>query len=134
MITNLSEHYNTPERITGLLRKVSNEIILRCCEHINLKEMFAGSIEEPMAVLQQSIKSGDDWKDVYRKTVNRMETADPQNAWNFDESRIFAQIDAFMQRCRDLLEVCESQHQFTSNPNDMPTFSGAGCDCRLVWT
>ena len=125
MITNLSEHYNTPERITGLLRKVSNEIILRCCEHINLKEMFAGSIEEPMAVLQQSIKSGDDWKDVYRKTVNRMETADPQNAWNFDESRIFAQIDAFMQRCRDLLEVCESQHQFTSNPNDMPTFSGA---------
>ena len=125
MITNLSEHYHTPERITGLLRKVSNEIILRCCEHINLKEMFEGSIEEPMAVLQQSIKSGDDWKDIYRKTVNRMEVADPEKAWNFDESRIFAQIDAFMQRCRDLLEVCESQHQFTRNSGDMPTFSGA---------
>lgn len=127
MISALSEHYNTPERITGLLRKVSNEIILRCCENINLKEMFAGEIEEPMAVLQQSIKSGDDWKDVYRKTVSRMELAEPAPPlpWNFDESRIFAQIDAFMQRCRDLLEVCESQHQFTSNPKDMPTFSGA---------
>ena len=128
MIAALSEHYNTPERITGLLRKVSNEIILRCCEHIDLKEMFAGSITEPMAVLQQSIKSGDDWKDIYRKTVSRMEISDPERAWtgkNFDESRIFAQIDAFMQRCRDLLEVCESQHQFTSNPDDNPTFSGA---------
>ena len=60
--------------------------------------------------------------------MSRMEISDPERAWtgkNFDESRIFAQIDAFMQRCRDLLEVCESQHQFTSNPDDNPTFSGA---------
>jgi hypothetical protein len=33
--------------------------------------------------------------------------------WEFDESRIFAQIDAYVQRCRDLLEVCEWQIQFS---------------------
>jgi dynein heavy chain len=40
-----------------------------------------------------------------------MEIVDPDCCWNFDESRIFAQIDAFMQRCRDLLEVsCGSNY------------------------
>ena len=42
MISSLSQHYNTPERIAGLLRKVSNEIILRCSENIKLDEIFAG--------------------------------------------------------------------------------------------
>jgi dynein heavy chain len=32
--------------------------------------------------------------------------------WNFDDASIFAQIDAFVQRCKDLLEVCEGQIQF----------------------
>jgi dynein heavy chain len=35
-----------------------------------------------------------------------------KHTWDFDQSSIFAQVDAFMQRCRDLLEVCEGQQQF----------------------
>ncbi len=39
----------------------------------------------------------------------------PKNSrqWNFETSNIFAQVDAFVQRCRDLLEVCEGQVQFS---------------------
>ena len=36
-----------------------------------------------------------------------------KGCWDFDQSSIFAQIDAFVQRCRDLLEVCEGQIQFS---------------------
>ncbi|EKX36467.1 hypothetical protein GUITHDRAFT_97557 [Guillardia theta CCMP2712] len=129
VIWSLSKYYHTPERIMGLLRKVSNEIILRCCENINLKDIFDGKIEEPSQVLQESIKSGDDWKEIYRKMVERMKIIDPEKAWNYDESRIFAQIDAFMQRCRDLLEVCESQNQFSpSEESEIPVFSGVQGD------
>ena len=126
MIWTLSHHFNTPERITGLLRKISNEIILRCCAHIDLKEIFAGNIEIPIKILQESIKSGDGWKEIYRENVRRMRAILGESAWNFEESRIFAQIDAFMQRCRDLLEVCESQLQFSTSisGDDMPTFGG----------
>jgi dynein heavy chain len=35
-----------------------------------------------------------------------------EKPWNFETSNIFAQIDAFLQRCRDLLEICEGQIQF----------------------
>jgi hypothetical protein len=45
------------------------------------------------------------------KTVESM--AKNPRPWGFETSNIFAQIDAFVQRCRDLLEVCEGQVQFS---------------------
>jgi dynein heavy chain len=48
-----------------------------------------------------------------------------------DDSSIFAQIDAFVQRCRDLIDVCESQRQFVRKssatkglPGPLPSFGG----------
>lgn len=46
MVWNISRFYNTPERLTGLLRKVSNEIIGRCCAVINLDDIFGGDITQ----------------------------------------------------------------------------------------
>lgn len=51
-------------------------------------------------------------------------------AWDFDQSSIFAQIDAFVQRCRDLLEVCEGQIQFARKISNgekapIPFFGGS---------
>lgn len=46
-----------------------------------------------------------------------------------DQSSIFAQIDAFIQRCKDLLEICECQVHFAryeeGNKKEMPIFGGA---------
>jgi hypothetical protein len=39
--------------------------------------------------------------------------AAPRGApWAFEETAIFAQVDAFVERCRNLMEVCEGQVQF----------------------
>ncbi|CAD7695691.1 unnamed protein product, partial [Ostreobium quekettii] len=43
--------------------------------------------------------------------------------WDFDVSSVFAHIDAFLQRCRDLLEVCEAQLQFAPK-EELPVFGG----------
>jgi len=37
-----------PERLTGLLRKISNEIIHRCCARISLEDVFDGDVEGSM--------------------------------------------------------------------------------------
>lgn len=48
--------------------------------------------------------------------------------WLLDRSSIFAQIDAFVQRCRDLKEVCEGQSQFGrysfGKKRPLPLFAG----------
>lgn len=38
-----SSFYSNPDRITGLLRKVSDEVINRCCSVISLPAVFAGA-------------------------------------------------------------------------------------------
>jgi dynein heavy chain len=43
--------------------------------------------------------------------------------WDFETSGIFAHVDAFMQRCWDLLEVCDAQAQFASKV-ELPCFGG----------
>lgn len=48
--------------------------------------------------------------------------------WVLDKSSIFAQIDAFIQRCKDLIEVCEAQIHFARREDgekmEMPHFAG----------
>lgn len=53
MIWSLSRFYNTPERLVGLLRKLSNEIINRCCAVISLPDIFSGEVETVVIALQQ---------------------------------------------------------------------------------
>ena len=44
MVWNISRFYNTPERVTVLLRKLSNAIIVRCAAVISLEHVFSGEV------------------------------------------------------------------------------------------
>ncbi|KAL9644994.1 hypothetical protein ABK040_004487 [Willaertia magna] len=123
LINSISTSYNTSERITGLLKKISNEIIHICTEKISLSDIFNGNVDKSMEILNQSIKAGEYWKRVCMEN----------NEENFvyDKSSVFAEIDAFVQRCSELLEVCEAQLQFgnfvvsnDNTKNGLPRFGG----------
>ena len=85
--------------------QVSNEIISRCCAAIKLPEVFSPNVTNVSAVLQQCIEAGGKWKALYQQTAAAV-TAKSARPWDFSESPIFAHVDAFIQRCADLLEVC----------------------------
>lgn len=59
MVWSLSQFYNTPERITSLLRKLSNEVINRCCAALRLGDIFIGDVLGPMEMLQHSMAAGE---------------------------------------------------------------------------
>eukprot|EP00899_Mesostigma_viride_P014884 jgi/Mesvir1/23397/Mv21091-RA.2 len=109
--------------MTGLLRKVSNEIINRCCVRISLPEIFNGHVEACMLALRESIRAGEAWKRVFHTTAQAVSDRAGSRKWDFNVSSIFAHIDAFTQRCRDLLEVCEAQTQFAPK-TELPAFGG----------
>ena len=78
--------------------------------------------------------AGDAWRDLYDTTEKavkaRGERENTGRTWDLDRSSIFAQIDAFVQRCRDLQEVCEGQTQFARKASggttgELPVFGGA---------
>jgi dynein heavy chain len=51
VIWELSVFYNTPERMKGLLTKISNQIIKRCRAKINKDDMLTGDVEKCMSDL-----------------------------------------------------------------------------------
>jgi dynein heavy chain len=124
MIWEKSNYYNTEDKINGLLRKISNEIIQRCRAHINLSDMLDGDVEKCMRDLDDSIDCGTSWKDIYNK--NTIVINKYGKEWKIKSDSIFAQIEAFVQRCNDLKEICEGQIQFARKGSGivLPKFSG----------
>eukprot|EP00210_Caulerpa_lentillifera_P007994 g7633.t1 len=122
VIWNLSRFYNTSERISSLLTKLSNEVINRCRAQIRPDRVLCGEVHEVMNALKQSIRAGEKWKAIYKHTALNVQRTNARS-WNFDESYIFANIDAFIQRCADLEEICLAQLQFAPK-SVMPIFKG----------
>ncbi|XP_046278077.1 dynein axonemal heavy chain 2 isoform X2 [Marmota monax] len=123
-----SPHYNTRERLTSLFRKMSNEIIRLCCHAISLDRIFEGYVSSSKEDLQGCISCCHAWKDHYLQAV-QMHTQFSSRGWVLDQTSIFAQVDAFVQRCKDLIEVCDCQYHFArwedGNQGPLPCFFGA---------
>jgi dynein heavy chain len=58
LIKEHSKCYNSFDRISGLLRKISNEIIKRCKAHITLDDMLGGNVHKCIRDLNDSIGCG----------------------------------------------------------------------------
>ncbi|KAM5307672.1 dynein axonemal heavy chain 2 [Glossophaga mutica] len=123
-----SPYYNTRERLTSLFRKMSNEIIRLCCHAISLDRIFEGYVNSSKDDLHGCISCCHAWKDHYLQAV-QMHTQFSSRGWVLDQTSIFAQVDAFVQRCKDLIEVCDCQYHFArwedGKQGPLPCFFGA---------
>ncbi|XP_069805044.1 dynein axonemal heavy chain 2 isoform X1 [Dendropsophus ebraccatus] len=122
-----SPYYNTRERLTSLFRKISNEFIRLCSREIVLDRIFDGYITSSRQVLQDCIQCCMAWKEQYTGAA-QLHHRFSEIGWVLDQTSIFAQVDAFVQRCKDLLEVCLCQQQFgrweDGKQTPLPCFPG----------
>lgn len=112
-----STNYGTTEKITDLIRRVSSEIVENCSNKISLDDIFYGDHSKAKTSLHNCIKCGDIWKQTYDRmavTVNKHKERNGSSVdyWKLSDPSIFAEIDAFAQRCDDLIEICDNRFQF----------------------
>jgi dynein heavy chain len=129
----VSRYYYSSERISGLLRKVSNEVIKRCTAAVDISLVFEGDVAAVLATLEQCAACCAAWRKAFDETVAAIALNPGKRGlvWDFEPTSIFAQVEAFVQRCRDLGEICEGQQQFafktTPGSGDaapLPVFGG----------
>lgn len=111
----------------GLLTKISNQIIKRCRAKINKDDMLEGDVEKCMADLDESIACCKEWKVICLRQQALIKKYSSRKGWSLDtDETIFAENEAFIQRCKDLKEICEGQLQFArkSPKIRMPIFGG----------
>ncbi|CAM4719453.1 unnamed protein product [Caretta caretta] len=122
-----SPYYNTRERITALFRKMSSKIIQMCCQDISLDRIFEGYVVSSRQSLHDCISCMNAWKDCYLYAA-QMHNRLSGKGWVLDQTSIFAQVDAFVQRCKDLQEVCDCQQHFArwedGKQTPLPCFFG----------
>ena len=108
LIWEMSSHYNTPDRMKNLLTKISNQIIKRCRQKINKDDMLTGDVEKCLSDLEESIECCKQWKIICTETQELIKKYTPQinisrnssrRNWVSDDT-IFAENDAFIQRCK----------------------------------
>nr|XP_046242172.1 dynein axonemal heavy chain 2 isoform X2 [Scatophagus argus] len=120
-------HYSTSERIIGLFTMVTNEIIRLCFQSISLDRVFEGYVLSSKQSLSECIQCCLTWKETYLHVAQIQRKYSPKG-WVLDETSFFMLVDASIQRFRDLLEVCDCQHQFArwedGQQRDLPCF---GC-------
>jgi dynein heavy chain len=112
-----STNYGTIERITDLIRRVSSEIIEHCSNKISLDDIFYGDHLKAKKLLLDCIECGNIWKQTYNRMVITVNKQKEQNgsaleSWKLSDPSIFAEIDAFAQRCDDLIDICDNRFQF----------------------
>ncbi|KAG8349154.1 putative Dynein heavy chain N terminal region 2 domain1 [Trypanosoma vivax] len=103
------------ERFFRLLRLISNEIIYRCSQEIDVPAILNGDVGRSMVALQHSVVAGEAWIRECHKMLSatkrrfKMERGEKLDV---DES-FLNEIDGFVRhRCQNLYEICKAQLQF----------------------
>ncbi|KAH8271829.1 hypothetical protein KR044_007245 [Drosophila immigrans] len=100
-----SPHYKSSARITILFRNLSNQIIKYCTEQMKLEEILGGRPRFGIKMCNLSLECCLAYK-------AHVALQQQQIGWELDDGIIFNQVNAFMERLGDLMNICESMIVF----------------------
>ena len=107
-----SHHYNTPGRIVVLMRQICNDLIMQSQKFLPGGEIFGLDPPEAVEKLKLLLNVLGSFKSFYFEYKGRTTRDTPQNPWKFQNSALFARLDAFLERCHDILDLTQTALQF----------------------
>lgn len=126
MVWALSPHFNTSDQLTGLLRQVGSAVMERCRGLLDVDSILNGvDLASAQLLLDQCCQVGEAWRAACNQASERVQAAMPERQWNLTQTSVFANIEAFMRRCRDLQELCAVQQQFGFGRQFVAVLSGS---------
>ena len=115
MIQNISSFYNSSERISSLIVKISNQIIKSCKRYITEGGRLGVWNQQP-AIIEKKLLECVKLNQQYREAYNHVKTKRDGNTvrkFNFSEQSIFGRFDSFCKRLQNLLEMFEKMKMFS---------------------
>ena len=115
MIQNISSFYNSPERISSLIVKISNQIIKSCKRYITEGGRL-GVWNQGTTIIEKKLLECVKLNLQYREAYNHVKTKRDGNTvrkFNFSEQSIFGRFDSFCKRLQNLLEMFKKMKMFS---------------------
>lgn len=103
-----SEYYNNKKNTERLFSYLSNEIINFCKSKVDIHKILNGNPRFGIKICDMSIDCCLSYKLIFKRLLAQFTFEDFKKTWMFDENNIFNQINIFIQRLYDIMEICET--------------------------
>ena len=111
-----SPYYNTPSRLVVLLREICNSLIVHILEYLSpdsLLDLICAEDSSPaLKMLETTIRCIGRFKAAYFEYKEKSILDCPDNPWRMQNNAVFVRLDAFLERCHDVLEMAETIAEF----------------------
>lgn len=122
MIHTISRYYNTPERLSILFSRITDQMIVNCRRFITGDETSDVVWELPVATLvqrcEECISLNTTYQEQYQLTKQKLEQTPKGNQFSFNELQMFGKFDLFGRRLSKLIEMFTTIDQFNSLPEN----------------
>lgn len=121
MIHTISRYYNTPERLSNLFSRITDQMIINCRKYITNDSNSDIVWDLPIQTLVQKcevcINLNNIYQEQYQITKTKLELTPKNNQFNnFNELHMFGKYDLFGRRLSKLIEMFTTIDQFNSLP------------------
>lgn len=117
MINSYSRHYNTPERMTALFVKVTNQMITACRSYITnngYNKVWEQEAADVIQKLRACIQLNHEYQSCFRHTKQKLAEQPDERPFEFSETYVFGKFDAFTRRLERIIEVLETIRNYFS--------------------
>ncbi|KAL0246114.1 hypothetical protein GEMRC1_007328 [Eukaryota sp. GEM-RC1] len=109
MVWVISRHYNTDDRMKGLLERIAWQLCQRVRENLKLGHRLSKSNLTPLIErLCQAKTLLDKWKSSYFDIRAKIEESGRDSRWEFDQRPLFGTTSYIADRCSDLIFIVKT--------------------------
>ena len=117
MINSYSRYYNTPERMTALFAKVTNQMITACRDYITNNGYYSLWDQETKVIIEKllaCIQLNHCYQSYFHETKMLLEEQPNERPFEFSEMYIFGRFNTFCQRLKNIIEILETIEVYSS--------------------
>lgn len=103
-----SDYYKNKKNTERLFAYLSNEIINYCKSKVDIPKILNGQPRFGIKICDMSIDCCTQYKQIFKRVLEHLQYENFRMSWIFDDRKIFNQVDIFVQRLNDIMEICQT--------------------------
>ncbi|KAM6297937.1 dynein axonemal heavy chain 10 [Aegotheles albertisi] len=112
MVWIISRHYNKDERMVPLMERIAWVISMRVYKAVDIHTLFKEDRAAAKKKTAEAKRALEQWKTCYFDVRAKIERAEGQQHWEFDQKLLFGKTDYMTSVCQDLYDILQVIEEF----------------------